>query len=317
MMAAVEELDKCNICGSSQIISVDVDNNICECQSCAYVFDSPRPTAQAISEFYSKPTQYDSWLVAESARDVLWGRRLKKLKKICKRGSLLDVGTGIGQFIHHARPFFSKVSGSEVSSSAIEIAKNKYGLDLIEGDVTDIEFGQDICFDNITLFHVLEHVPDPWKTVQKCSALLSDGGVLVIAVPNDVLSFSRNFKSMLKRFLLRIGIRRFSDPGKLGLPKIQLDGSMDELHLSHFRPSVLQRLLEDSGFQIIANSLDPYYVASGFRCLRHQIYYLLASLIKLVLRKNIYVTIWIAGEKIAVADQPESLESHDLVGGKH
>lgn len=313
-MASGEVLDKCNVCGSQQIVSVDEDNNICQCHSCGYVFDSPRPTAREISAFYSRPTQYDPWLSAEGTRDALWKRRLKRLSKIRKHGTLLDVGTGIGQFLYHAKPFFTEVFGSEVSSSAIEIAKEKYGLELTEGDVTGLDFGRKVVFDNITLFHVLEHVPDPRETVRKCCSLLSDGGVLVIAVPNDIQSLGRNLKRKVKTFLRAIGVRRFSDPGKLGLPKIVLDGTIGEIHLSHFKPSVLRRLLEDSGFKVLEESLDPYYVANGTKLFLYRCLYGLALSAKFVLRKNVYPTMWVVGEKVDRTSSAGQLCGRDSQG---
>lgn len=306
----VEVLDTCNVCDSRKIFPVDVENNICKCRSCGYVFDNPRPTTSAIVEFYSMPTKYDSWLSAEGERDALWKRRLRKLKRVSKQGTLLDVGSGIGQFLYHAKPFFTKVFGTEVSSSAIEIAAGKYGLELIEGDLSDIEFGHNVVFDNVTLFHVLEHVPDPRKTIQKCWSLLSNGGVLVVAVPNDILSFGRRLKTGVKILLRRMGVRRFREPGKLGLPKIVLDGSSDEIHLSHFTPSVLQRLLEGSGFLILKDSLDPYYVASGIKLFRYHCLYVFSMIVKFVLRRNIYATIWMVAKKVSSAGSNAHRNDH-------
>jgi SAM-dependent methyltransferase len=307
----VEVLDTCNVCDSRRLVPVDVENNIWRCRSCGYVFDNPRPTSLEIAAFYSKPTQYDSWLSAEGARDALWRRRLRKLTTVSKQGTLLDIGAGTGQFLYHARSFFTQVSGTEVSKSAIETAKEKYELELIEGDVTDIEFGRHVVFDNITLFHVLEHVPNPRKTIERCWSLLSDGGVVVVAAPNDILSFSRRLKTRVKILLRRIGVRRFTEPGKLGLSRIALDGSSDEIHLSHFTPSVLRRLLENSGFLILKESLDPYYVATGIRLFRCHCLYMLAQLVKLVLRRNVYATIWIAGKKVVSTSHHD--ERHDPV----
>lgn len=293
-----EVLDRCNLCDSLQIHSVDAENNICECLSCGYVFDSPRPTSNELDKFYSRATQYDPWLSEEAARDGLWERRLRKLRRTSREGTLLDVGAGIGQFLCHAKPFFTRVVGTEVSDSAIRIAKAKYGLELIKGDLANIEFADDVAFDNITAFHVLEHVPDPRKTVRACWRLLGSGGILLVAVPNDILSLNRRLKTGVKKVLRKMGVRKFRDPGKSGLRKITLDGSLDEIHLSHFTPSVLQRLLEGSGFRILEKSLDPYYVAHGIRLLCCHCCYAVSTCMEVVLRRNVYETIWMVGEKV-------------------
>ena len=294
----MESLDRCNVCDSTEIRSVDAENRICTCLSCGYVFDSPRPAATEIGDYYSGPAKYDSWLSEESARDVLWKRRLGKLRRRSKGGTLLDVGAGIGQFLHHAKPFFTKVTGTEVSDSAARLARSKYGLDLVRGNLTSIEIGADGLYDNITMFHVLEHVPNPKKTIRACWRLLRERGVLVVAVPNDILSLSRRSKTRVKKLLWRIGVRRSGDPGALGLKKIALDGSLDEIHLSHFTPSVLQHLLENSGFRVLESSLDPYYVASGLKLLRCRCCYGIAACVQFILGRNIYETIWMVGEKV-------------------
>ncbi len=303
----METLRGCSLCGSSRIDSLDAANNICKCRACGYVFDNPRPAPEEIGGFYSRPAKYDSWLAEEAARDALWKRRLKKLKRVSKEGSLLDVGSGIGQFLYHARPLFAKLSGTEVSDSAIRLAQAKYGVKLIKGGPEEVEAGGEGPFDNVTMFHVLEHVPNPKETIQVCRRLLRNGGVLAVAVPNDVLSASRRLRTGMKRLLRRLGFRRFRETGRLGLRKISLDGSLDEIHLSHFTPFVLKRLLEDSGFRVVESSLDPYYVACGVKLLRCRCCYAFAALVQLVLGRNIYETIWMVGEKAGT--------KQEIVGG--
>jgi len=123
---------------------------------------------------------------------------------------LVQVGTGTGQFLYYAKNYFNEVYGTEVSCSAINIVKEKYKLDITEGDIVDIEFKTDMSFDNITLFHVLEHVTDPKKVIEKCRLLLNKEGILIIAVPNDILSL----KSKTKIVLNKMGMKRFRNTGR-------------------------------------------------------------------------------------------------------
>jgi SAM-dependent methyltransferase len=208
-------------------------------------------------------------------------------------GNLLDVGAGIGQFLHHARPFFTDVQGTEVSHSAIRIAREKYGLAIHQGQVEELDLPSE-SFDNITLFHVLEHVPDPVKVVQRCGSLLRMGGVLIIAVPNDVLAWT----SALKKLGKRSGLRRFRKFSPvLGIPKA---GSSQEIHLSHFTPAVLRRLLEDAGFSVVEESLDPYYASTGLRWAVDASYLAFHRLLRAALKINRYDTIWIVCRKHCV-----------------
>ena len=280
----------CSVCGSDRVQKIDSDFNFCRCDSCGFVFDSPRPSFAAISAFYSQAGKYDIWLNEERARDMLWKRRLKKLLRAGAKGSLLDIGTGYGQLLHHARPHFVEVSGTEVSESAIDLAKEKYGLSLLAGQVEALDLPPQ-SFDTITLFHVLEHVPDPGKLVSRCHVLLRGQGILVIAVPNDVLAWT----SKIKKLGNKLGLRPFQKfSPKLGISRA---GTSREIHLSHFTPSVLHRLLERSGLRVIQESLDPYYVSGGSRLLLDSTYYGLHRLLHASLKINGYDTIWMVARK--------------------
>ena len=288
----LETLSACPLCGGENIRTIDTATNICECEPCGYVFDNPRPAVDELIAFYSQPTKYNSWLAEEKARDLLWERRLKLLLPDLKPGSLLDVGTGIGQFLNVARPYFSSVCGTEVSESAIAIARKKYGLDLLRGEIGTIDFGS-MRFDNVTLFHVLEHVPNPRLTIARCAQLLVPGGVLVIAVPNDV----RSLRSGVHRIRRVLGLGEFAKTGKLALPRLVLDGSIAEIHLSHFTSASLQKLVERCGFSVVSNSLDPFYVASGLGSLKPAGLYQCCRALKAILGVNLYDTILVAARK--------------------
>jgi 2-polyprenyl-3-methyl-5-hydroxy-6-metoxy-1,4-benzoquinol methylase len=280
----------CNVCRSDRIQKIDSDFNFCRCDSCGYVFDSPRPSVAEITAFYSQTGKYDTWLNEERARDMMWKRRLKKLLRHTSTGRLLDIGTGYGQFLHHARQFFTEVNGTEVSESAVALAKEKYGLSLLAGQVEELGLLPQ-SFDTITLFHVLEHVHDPGKLVTVCHALLRAQGILVIAVPNDVLAWTSKIKKIGKKLGLK-SFQKFS--AKLGISRA---GTSREIHLSHFTPAVLRRLLEGCGLQVTEESLDPFYASTGFRLFLDSAYYALNRLLHATVKINRYDTIWMVARK--------------------
>src|SRR5262249_21324056 len=286
----METLSFCNLCGNTSIESVDVEWNLCRCGKCGYVFDSPRPAMPHLAAFYAQPAKYDLWLRQEVGRDRLWKRRLKKLFHHRVPGSLLDVGAGIGQFLHHAKPFFTQVSGTEISENAIAIAREKYGVDLWMGQVEEMKLPPE-SFANITVFHVLEHVPDPVKLMRCCHALLCPGGTLVVAVPNDVLGW----RSTLYKLGKRVGIAAFRDFSPvLGIAKA---GTGEEIHLSHFTPGVLHRLLEGAGFAVVEESLDPAYASNRLRLALDTLYYLFHCALHKVSGVNRYDAIWMVARK--------------------
>jgi len=315
----LETLSRCGLCGGSMITSIDPANRICRCEQCGYVFDNPRPTLRAIVAFYSQLGKYDSWLKEEECRSLHYRRRLKILKQHRSSGLLLDVGTGTGQFLSIARESFT-VLGTEVSESAVRIAKNKYGLDVKQGQVEDIHF--DTRFDVITLFHVLEHVPNPVSTLRRCRELLNSDGILVAAVPNDLVGS----KAIVKRLLALAGIGGFKGR-RYGLGGIRLDGSLTEvhllnftprrgfflpnsptteIHLSHFTPTVLRRLVERSGLTAICGGLDPYTHATGIRKTADDVHFAICSFILRFSGLNLYDTILV----VAKAAEPEPTKTH-------
>ena len=288
----LETVPACNVCHSDAIQQIDTECNLCRCKACEYVFDNPRPNQQEIRAFYSQQGKYDSWLSDAAARDALWQRRLKMMLRHHAAGNLLDVGTGIGQFLHQAKPYFSEVAGTEVSDSAIRIARERYGLSIEPGSIEELTLPNS-SFDNVTLFHVLEHVPDPVRLMRRCHQLLRPKGIVVIAVPNDVLAWGSGLKKLGKR----VGIRTFRKFSRTaGIPKA---GTSREIHLSHFTPAVLRRLLTNAGFEIVNEGLDPYYAASGLWKLAHGLYYALHWAMFKLFGINRYETIWMIACKKA------------------
>jgi len=95
---------------------------------------------------------------------------------------LLDIGCGDGGFLLLAKACGWDTYGWDPDENAVLSARAK-GLHVIN---TGEEYfdGEKEVFDVITLGHVIEHVHDPRKTLQKCFDLLKPGGMLWIETPN-------------------------------------------------------------------------------------------------------------------------------------
>jgi hypothetical protein len=125
----------------------------------------------------------------------------------------------------------------------------------------------------------------------RCKELLKVGGLLLICVPNDVLAWTSKLKLVGKRLGLR-SFQKFSP--KLGIPRVF---TSNEIHLSHFTPTVLGRFLQRAGFAIVDESLDPYYAFAGAKQTLHSAYYRLHRLLFGLTRINRYDTIWMLARK--------------------
>jgi SAM-dependent methyltransferase len=296
----LESLSSCLLCGAGSLAPIDPESNIARCVNCGYIFDNPRPVLEELVDFYNRQSQYDSWLNELEPREQLWKRRLKLVLPHRKLGSLLDVGTGIGQLLSLAKPYYKETHGIEVSGTAIRIAKDKYGLELFRGTIeTMVDSGK--VFDNISLFHVLEHVPDPVSLLRICHSLLSERGVLIVAVPNEVTSL----RASLKRSLVAAGIiKPRRGAGQFGLPRIRLTPDTSEVHLSHFNPLVLSALLRRTGFSLIEQTLDPHYVrTSKLGKLRADMYYLFCLAVRKLFGVNVYDAVLMIARKERAGEQ--------------
>lgn len=96
-----------------------------------------------------------------------------------KKGNLLDIGAGTGDFAAEAAKQGWNVKGFEPSEKARTIAKSK-GIELVNatGDIADASL------DVVTMWHVLEHVPDVEQQIAELKRLVKPGGHIIIAVPN-------------------------------------------------------------------------------------------------------------------------------------
>lgn len=96
-----------------------------------------------------------------------------------RKGSILDIGAGTGDFLVTAKSTGWDVCGFEPSESARTLAIQK-GVKL----TPQTQELPDQTFDVITMWHVLEHVPDVDAQISELKRLLKPGGLIVIAVPN-------------------------------------------------------------------------------------------------------------------------------------
>lgn len=234
-----EQLDRCPGCGDRDL-SVANAPDIGQCNACQLLFRNPRPTQGEIARSYDTGGTFEAWQEQEAARTAMWERRLNLIARFQPSGKLLDVGTGDGRFLRTARAHGYSVAGTEVSATGASYAQER-GFDIRLGQILDIELPTE-AFDITTIWHVLEHVPDPGAAVRKMFGLLRPGGILAVAVPNEENFFVRralHLKSKGSPF----------DPLQFG----------GEIHLTYFRPVTLQATLRLAGFQILEFGVDDIY----------------------------------------------------------
>ncbi len=233
-----EQVDRCPAC-QSPLIRTAITPDIGQCTKCELYFRNPRPTQAEIARSYDTGGTFDAWQKEEPARATMWQRRLEIVRRFAGQGRLLDVGTGDGRFLATAQPAGYEVVGTEVSEAGAGYARER-GFKTHLGQITDLALPA-ASVDVATIWHVLEHVPDPGAVLRKVHALLRPGGILAVAVPNEENFFLRQ----------RVGKAKTSpfDPLTFG----------GEIHLTYFRPSTLRSTLRTAAFDVLEFGVDDIY----------------------------------------------------------
>ncbi len=148
----------------------------------------PQPEISDLPKYYESQdyishTDENRGLLSSLYQGVKKWSLQKKTQLIFKQnsgvGSLLDVGAGTGEFLKIAKEKGWNVQGMEPNESASKLAAEK-GINL-KSSLNQFQGHQ---FDVVTLWHVLEHIPNLEETISQLSELVKSNGILIIAVPN-------------------------------------------------------------------------------------------------------------------------------------
>lgn len=203
----------------------------------------PAPEVSELPDFYkgedyishtdSRKTIFDK--VYQLVKTYMLDRKLKWIKSGRKQpGTLLDIGAGTGDFLLRAKAKAWKTSGVEPSDEARKLALKK-GVAL-EKKTSNLPDGR---FDVITMWHVLEHVPDLEKQFRELQRLLKPDGLLIIAVPNFKSYDAYKYKDHWAAF---------------DVPR----------HLWHFSSNSIERISREFNFEVTnvkPLKFDSYYVS--------------------------------------------------------
>ena len=238
----------CNLCGARDSEELQVqqgfriltaerelpfDIRTALCRHCGLVFTDPQPDPALLADFYA--AQARDAFVAEDSDERIPGegsRRDQAAWLEATLGSLmglrvLEVGCYEGFLLKLLRDHGAIVQGVEPSTSAAELASERWGVPVDAGRFEDADLGNE-RLDLIVLSHVLEHLMDPRAAIARCHELLAPGGALFIEVPNV----------LRPRFESAVDFFTFD-------------------HLFNFCPETLATLLSSSG-------LEPQTVADDF-----------------------------------------------------
>ena len=152
--------------------------HIHECHACGLLFRRPYPDARQLAAAYAAMPP-DHWAGGPGRRDFALARRA--IRRLCLAGDVLDVGCFRGDFLAGLPPRYRRF-GIEPSAPAARIASDR-GV-LILGRTLEEASIAGPTFDVITLFDVIEHLPNPAEALARVASWLRPGGAVIVATGN-------------------------------------------------------------------------------------------------------------------------------------
>ena len=247
-------LDSCPICLSSDLQKkfncTDHSTSkekftIVSCETCDFKFTNPRPKDKSLGSYY-KSDKYIShtnnkkglfnWMY-HTVRKYSITTKLNLLKKISKNQNHLDIGCGTGEFLNACKNSGFKTEGIEPSKLAREQAINNYNLSVTHN--TELDQFKSSQFDTISMWHVLEHIPELNKTIREFNRILNKNGKVIIAVPNHNSWDAKYYKEYWA-------------------------GWDTPIHLWHFSKLSIEKIFKIHDFKLIEKKpmlFDSYYVS--------------------------------------------------------
>jgi SAM-dependent methyltransferase len=208
----------------------------------------PQPSEENLPDYYQSEdyiSHTDSKRnLLEIAYQLVKQFSLKRKVKLVTRvnqgqGRILDVGCGTGDFLQACEQKGWSIAGIEPNEKARQLASTKTNFNDYQRTVEELIESNPGSFDVITMWHVLEHVPNLADFIDKIKSLLKPNGVLVVAVPNFKSWDAKHYNSYWAAY---------------DVPR----------HLWHFSRKSMERIFSEFDMKILEElpmKFDSYYVS--------------------------------------------------------
>lgn len=217
---------------------------IVQCDACEFKFTNPRPKEEDLGRYYQSEEYishsntkkgFVSWLYHKVRNRTLISKE-GLISGYVSRGTLLDYGCGSGHFLAFSKTKGWKTYGIEPDMRARKLAIEMGGA-VYQNKEEFSKSEPSLRFSAITLWHVLEHLPDLDAAILFLAEYLSKEGVLVIALPNPASYDANKYKKFWAAY---------------DLPR----------HLYHFEKASLELLFSKYGF--VLKDIKPMYFDSFY-----------------------------------------------------
>jgi glycosyltransferase involved in cell wall biosynthesis/SAM-dependent methyltransferase len=211
------------------------------CSRCGTAVAPVLPEPARVREVYEReyPRQFAPERIAP-ARRALFAALLERLARLTASRRLLDLGCGGGHLLVTAEERGWRCVGTDVARPACTAALKAAGRPVVQADSAAVPL-RDAGADAVTLVNVLDHVVDPARVLAEAHRVLTDGGVLVVRVPNGAFH--------------RACLRAVAWLGPLG--RMTALGSYPVFHLFSFTAAGLCHLVAATGFEVVEVRNSP------------------------------------------------------------
>ncbi|EZH75188.1 methyltransferase [Aquimarina atlantica] len=204
---------------------------------------SPKPDENELGKYYESEDYISHTDAKRSLFEKLYhlvktyslNKKVKLISTLNQQpGALLDIGAGTGDFLNVAKNKGWMIEGVEPNNQAKELAKQKR-IDL-KPETVNLNSKS---FDVITMWHVLEHIPDLQLQIKELKRLLKPNGFVIIAVPNFKSYDAKWYNSFWAAY---------------DVPR----------HLWHFSKTSIQKIFEKENLKlkkVLPMKFDSFYVS--------------------------------------------------------
>lgn len=251
----IKFMETCPICSSHDSIDFLQTNDFAisgesfllkQCRDCRFIWTANAPTIELSSKYYESEDYVSHSDTSKgfinklyhSGRNYMLKQKFRLINRYNSTGRILDIGCGTGYFINYLANRGYDTKGIEISEDARSFAKSNFDLEVYHPDWFLNDSGK-ATYDIITLWHVLEHLHDFNKYLERIYESLESSGSLFIAVPNHTSFDAKKYKEYWAGY---------------DVPR----------HLWHFSPNDIKSLMAKYNFEIISMKmmpLDPFYNA--------------------------------------------------------
>lgn len=222
----------CSLCNSNEnrIIYNTIPFAVVKCLSCSLVRVEPMPDDEErarINQSVYSISDYKKRYFKDKYFFKRWFKnKLERIERLCsKKGKLLDIGCSYGFFLEVANERGWDVYGVERNPVSGGAVKERFGDKVFIGLLENAHL-EKRSFDVITLWDVIEHIPQPVEFLCRLKDYLRPDGILCLQVPN-INSFISELKGVSWDWLT---------PGD---------------HLYFFSPETIMQMIAQSGFESI------------------------------------------------------------------